>query len=269
MFRAYWNMSKNPFTKEINARDVYKCEDLVQLEERLQHLCKYPGIAVITAYPGSGKTLGIRIFTEGLNPNLYKIIYMKITNVSEPEFFRMLAEKFGLEPSYRKGDNIGKISERMKKLCRDQKIMPVIIIDDAQGIKKSSSYFLSFQEMMNFEMDSRNYGILILSGHPVLNDTLSLEINEAFNQRIVVNYDFQGLSESETREYVRSRMLLADVSPEIFDPAALVALHECCGKSVRRLNRLCKTALLIGANEHAKTVTADMVRKAAAEVSLN
>ena len=99
MFRAYWNMSKNPFTKEINARDVYKCEDLVQLEERLQHLCKYPGIAVITAYPGSGKTLGIRIFTEGLNPNLYKIIYMKITNVSEPEFFRMLAEEHGKNSS--------------------------------------------------------------------------------------------------------------------------------------------------------------------------
>ena len=268
MFKSYWSMSKDPFSKEIDVRDVFKSEDIRQPSERLSHLCKYPGIAVITAYPGSGKTLGLRIFKEGLNPNLYKFIYQKITNVSEAEFFRMMAEKFGLEPSYRKGDNIEKISERMKKLARDQKIMPVIIIDDAQGIKKSSSYFLSFQELMNFDMDSRNYGILILSGHPVLNDTLSLDINEAFHQRIVVNYDFQGLSKEEVHEYVRSRMLLADSSPEIFDPAALTALHECSGKSVRILNKLCKTALLIGANEHAKTVTTSMVREAATEISL-
>ena len=155
------------------------------------------------------------------------------------------------------------------KLVKDQKIMPVIIIDDAQGIKKTnSSMFLSFQEMMNFEMDSKNYGILILSGHPVLNNTLSLEVNEAFNQRIVVNYDLQGLSEEEVRDYVRTRMVLADAPPEIFDPAAVTALYECCQKSVRRLNSLCRTALLIGANQHAKTITNDTVREAAAEVSL-
>ena len=268
MFKAYWGMSRDPFTKEIDVKDAYMSEDIRQVRQRLEHVRRYPGIAVITAYPGSGKTLGIRLFTSSLNPNMYKVIYMKISNVSETEFFRMLAARLGLEPSYRKGDNIEKINERMAKLARDQKVMPVIIVDDAQGIKKGSSYFLSFQEMMNFDMDSRNYGILILSGHPVLNDTLSLEVNEAFNQRIVVNYDLQGLSEEEVREYIRTRMLLADASPEVFDPAAVTALFECCQKSVRRLNRMCRTALLVGANRQAKTVTADMVREAAAEVSL-
>ena len=268
MFKAYWGMSMNPFTKEIDVKDVYMSEDLKQVTERLAHLKKYPGIAIITAYPGGGKTLGIRMFTSGLNPNMYKVVYIKITNVSETEFFRMLAEQMGLAPSYRKGDNIKKINERMKKLTRDQKVMPVIIVDEAQGIKKGSSYFLSFQEMMNFEMDSRNYGILVLSGHPTLNDTLSLDINESFNQRIVVNYELQGLSGDEVREYIRSRMLLADAAPEIFDPAAVTALYECYQKSVRRLNRLCKTSLLIGANNQSKTVTADIVREAASEMSL-
>ena len=268
MFKAYWGMSKNPFTKEIDVKDVFISEDIKQVTERLGHMCKYPGIAIITAYPGSGKTLGIRIFASGLNPNLYKVVYIKITNVSEAEFFRMLAEKLGLQPCFRKGDNIAKINERMRKLARDQKVMPVIIVDEAQGIRKGSGYFLSFQEMMNFEMDSRNYGILVLSGHPILNDTLSLEVNEAFNQRIVVNYDFQGMSEEEVGEYVRSRMLLADATPEVFDRAAVTALYDCCQKSVRRLNRLCRTALLIGANEKSRTITASIVREAASEISL-
>lgn len=268
MFKPYWGMSKDPFTKEIDVKDAFMSEDIRQVLQRLDHVRRYPGIAVITACPGSGKTLGIRIFSSGLNPNLYKVVYIKITNVSEAEFFRMLAEKLGLEPSYRKGDNIRKVNERMKKLARDQKVMPVIIVDEAQGIRKGSGYFLSFQEMMNFEMDSRNYGILVLAGHPVLNDTLSLEQNEAFNQRILVSYDFQGMSGDEVGEYVRSRMLLADATPEIFDPAAVNALYECCQGSVRRLNRLCRTALLVGANEHSKTVTAETVRAAASEVSL-
>ena len=268
MFKAYWGMSRNPFTKEIDVRDVYMSEDIRQVKERLEHLKKYPGIALITAKPGSGKTLGIRCFTESLNPNLYKVIYQKISNVSETEFFRMIASSFGLEPSFRKGENIEKINERMKKLVRDQKVTPIIIIDEAHGIRKNSSYFLSFQEMMNFDMDSRNYGLLILAGHSILNNTVSLEINEAFQQRISVNYELQGLSREEVGEYVKTRMALADAAPEIFEPAALTALYECCQKSVRRLNRLCCTALLIGANKQAKTITNETVREAASEISL-
>ena len=268
MFKAYWGMSCNPFTKEVEAKNVFDSEDIKQIRERLDHLKKYPGIAVITGSSGEGKTLGVRCFAEGLNPNLYRHIYQKISNISETELFRMIASSLGLDPAYRKGDNIANINERMTKMARDQKIMPVIIIDEAQAFKRGSTVFQSLQEMMNFEMDSRDYGILILIGHPNLNNTLSLEINESFNQRITVSYDMQGLSEEEVREYVHSRMRLADAVPEVFDPAALIALHDCCQRSVRRLNRLCKTALIIGANNKAKTISSDIVREASQEVSL-
>lgn len=268
MFKAYWGMSRNPFTKDLDVKDVFQSEDVRQIRDRLEHLRKYPGIGVITGDPGEGKTLGIRCFAESLNPNLYRVVYQKVTNVSDSEFFRMAAAAFGLEPAYRKGDNIANISERMARMARDQKVMPVLLVDEAQAIKKNGTLLLSLQEMMNFEMDSKDYGILVLSGHPVLNSSLSLDINESFNQRITVSYDMQGLSEEETREYVRSRMALAGAAPEVFDPAALTALHGCCQRSVRRLNRLCKTALLIGANNRAKTINADMIREAAQEVSL-
>lgn len=33
--------------------------------------------------------------------------------------------------------------------------------------------------LMNFEMDSRNYAVLVLCGQPTLNNTLSMQIHEA------------------------------------------------------------------------------------------
>lgn len=267
MFKAYWGMSRDPFTKEIDIKDAYVTEDFKQASERTEHLKKYPGIGVFTGRSGCGKSLSMRAFVEGLNPNLYKWVYTPLANISESEFFRIIASGFGLEPSYRRGDNIKRINERMSQLFREQKITPVILIDEAQCIK-SSGFIQSLQALMNFEMDSRDYGIMVLSGQNGLNNTLGLGLNDAFEQRIVVNYDFQGITREETTGYVQSRMKLADASPEIFDPAAVEAAYSCCKGSIRVLNQILKTALMIGCNEKARTVSNDMIRLAANEVSI-
>lgn len=106
---------------------------------------------------------------------------------------------------------------------------------------------------MNFEMDSKNYAVLALTGQPTLNNTLSMQIHEALRQRIVINYQMQGLTAQEVGDYAKDRMRICGVSRDIFESAALEAAFGCCGGSIRRLGTLLHRALIIGCEQKRDT----------------
>jgi type II secretory ATPase GspE/PulE/Tfp pilus assembly ATPase PilB-like protein len=80
---TYWGMTLNPFTKELDVKDIFESEDMRQMSQRLEHLRNYPGIGLFTAPSGYGKSLALRKFTARLNPNLYKVVYTPFTSISE------------------------------------------------------------------------------------------------------------------------------------------------------------------------------------------
>ncbi len=87
-------------------------------------------------------------------------------------------------------------------------------------------------------------------------------------QRIVINYNFEGLSE-EALEYIRSRLSLAGASSEIFDNNALLAAYRSCAGTIRRLNMILTKTLIIGAQHEKTTIDTDIIMAAANEISLH
>ena len=266
MYKAYWGMEFNPFDKEISEKQFYKGADYREMMNRLEYLRNIRGIGLFTGLPGTGKTACLRAFVEELNPNLYKTVYLPMTTISAGEFYRDLAAGLGLEPCYRKIENFRNIQERIRSMYRDQKTTLVILIDEAQYLNRA--ILADLKLLMNFEMDSRNYAVLVLAGQPTLNNTLSMQIHEALHQRIVINYSMQGLTPEEVADYTRDRMKLCGVSEEIFEAAALEAAYGCCGGSIRRLNTLLHRALIIGCGEKLRTVGAKTIMDAANEIEL-
>ena len=55
--------------------------------------------------PGTGKTTAVRTWTNMLNKQSHKIVYLTLSTVSVADFFRQLAFELGNEPKYRKSDN--------------------------------------------------------------------------------------------------------------------------------------------------------------------
>ncbi|MCD8103709.1 MAG: AAA family ATPase [Lachnospiraceae bacterium] len=266
MYKAYWGMEFNPFDKEIPEKQFYKSRDYEEMTKRLEYLRNVRGIGLFTGLPGTGKTACQRAFAQSLNPNLYKTVYLPMTTISASEFYRDLAGGLGLEPSYRKIENFRNIQERIKSLYREQKTTLVIMIDEAQYL--SRAILADLKMLMNFEMDSRNYAVLVLSGQPTLNNTLSMQFHEALRQRIVISYNMEGLTPEEVTAYAKDRMKLCGVTQEIFDPAALEAAYGCCGGSIRRLNTLLHRALIIGCEEKLRTVGTKTIMDAANEIDL-
>lgn len=266
MYRAYWGMEFNPFDKEITEKQFYKHNDFKEMEKRLEYLRNVRGIGLFTGLPGTGKTACLRAFVNGLNQSLYKVIYLPMTTISASEFYRDLAKGLGLEPCYRKIDNFRNVQERIRNLYREQKTTLVVLVDEAQYLGRA--ILADLKLLMNFEMDSRNYAVLVLAGQPTLNNTLSMQIHEALRQRIVINYQMQGLLGEEVADYAKDRMKLCGVGRDVFEPAALEAAYGACGGGIRRLNALLHRALIIGCEQKRDVIGTETIMDAANEIDL-
>jgi type II secretory pathway predicted ATPase ExeA len=259
-------MQFNPFDKAISEKQYFEGNDFKEAMKRLEHLKNIKGIGLITGTPGCGKTYTLRTFIYSLNPNLYKVIYLPMTTISTGEFYRDLARGLGLEAAHRKIDNFRNIQERIRTMYQEQKVTLLTIIDEAQYLNRG--ILADLKLLMNFEMDSRHYAILLLAGQPVLNNMLSMQIHEALKQRIIINYNYRGMDTEEVKEYIRNRMKLSGVSQPIFEENALEAAHGCCGGSVRKLNSLAHKALMIGCEEKAASITTEIIMDAQTEIEL-
>ena len=191
MYRAYWNMEFDPFSKEIDIKNLFKTNDFNEALTRLEFLNTTKGIGLFTGNPGSGKTYAVKYFLENLNSNLYKIVYLPLTTISVMDFYQALAISLGLETCRSKTKLFFDIQNYIKQLVQEQKKNLVIAIDEAQLLSKE--ILTDIKILFNFDMDSKNMVTLILIGLPVINHTLSKRVFEDLAQRIVMKYDFNGI----------------------------------------------------------------------------
>lgn len=266
MYKTYWGMEFNPFDKEQKGSDYYQGSDFKEASKRLEHLKNVRGIGLFTGQSGYGKTSAIRNFVECLNKNLYRVIYIQLTTVGVNDFYRDLSFSLGLDPCYRKIDNFKQIQNRIATMYREQRITPVFWIDEAQYLHHS--ILADLKLIMNFEMDSRNYAIMVLSGLPAITTTLSLRVHESLYQRVVIHYSFQGILAEEVKLYVQSRLALCGVSRNILEEAMYGVLGSYSGGSVRRLDHIMHKALMIGCSKQVELLDKELVMEAISEAEI-
>ena len=266
MYRAYWNMEYNPFSKEIDTNKLFKTNDFNEALTRLDFLHKTRGIGLFTGKPGSGKTYAVKYFLENLNSGLYKIIYLPLTTISVLDFYHALSISLGLDTYHSKTKMFFAIQSHIKQLVQEQKKNLIIAIDEAQLLSKD--ILTDLKILFNFDMDSKNMVTLILIGLPVINHTLSKGVFEDLQQRIVMKYDFNGITENDIRLYIADRLKLVHANNDIFSNNSIVALANSCDGSLRKLNLIIERALTIGALDKATQIDPDIIMKAVNDISL-
>lgn len=265
-FTTYYGMRMNPFDKDIPSKDAFSTFDMQQMTGRLEHLQSHPGIGLFTAGPGQGKTFCIRRFSDTLNPNLVRFYYICLSTVTTSEFYRQLCVTLGLEVSYKKTVMFQRIQEYLYSMSTNKNIHCMVCLDEAQYL--SSDILRDLKMLCNFCMDSKNCFSLILLGQPILNSLMMRQPNEALRQRIAVNYSFEGLKESEAREYINDRMTLVGSSGSIFDDNAITTAYGSCNASLRQLNLILTKSLTIGAQNEKQHIDSDMILSAVNDIAL-
>ena len=268
MYTSYYGMATNPFLKEVNTDNYYASSDYNELISRFNYLKEIKGVGVFLGQPGYGKTFTVRSFIDNINKDLYKIIYLSITpGLTVFDFFKEISKSLNIEVgNYFKYDMYNNIQKEIKKLVEIYKITPIIIIDDAHNL--SRNILRNLKILFDFEMDSKDYTILMLIGHPELRVELSKNIYESLRQRIVVNYNMSGLSREEVKDYIKTRFQIANVNVDIFKEEALNALYSCSKSSPRRLNMLVINSLMIGFQSKINSIDAEIIMNAKKEIDL-
>lgn len=157
-----YNLETDPFQKQTRV-PIYESTDYKEVHYRLDNLLIRNGFGLIMGAPGTGKTTAVRTWTNMLNKQSHKIVYLTLSTVSVADFFRQLAFELGNEPKYRKSDNFNEIRNAIRNYVIEQRKKVIIIIDEAHQLR--SQTISDLKMLFNFDMDSNNMVTVILIGH--------------------------------------------------------------------------------------------------------
>lgn len=264
MIEVFYKLKRLPFHKDINPKDMFVCGASEELSRRLEHMKQKRGLMLITGAPGTGKTLHLRAFVEKLNPNIFKPVYTPLATVNILDFYRQLSVLLGGEALYRKSQLFNSIQNSIRNYVTDNKKIPVIIFDEAHLLKIENFYEL--QILSNFNMDSTDPALFILTGQAHLRERLLIPVLQPFNQRISLKCHLPALTKEETADYIQHQLALAGLKEPLFNPNALNALYQNSGGIPRVINALCSKTMTIGAIEKKESLSEDEVFRATHEI---
>lgn len=262
--RAFFGLKSLPFTKAQHEDDVLQTPAFEQALERLRYLVDRRGIGVLLGAPGVGKSTLLRTFLASLSKTAHAPCYLTHTTCGVLDLYRQVARGFDLVPRFNRADVAREIKDRLERLLGQQKVLPVLVIDEAHLLP--TTFLEELRILTSFAGDSRDSLTLLLAGHPQLESNLRLAVNEAFAQRIVLKVRLASLSRAEVERYVAHRLERAGRTAKLFLPDAIEALTKASRGIPRVLDRLGEHALLIALRDKKKEIDAEGITQALDEV---
>jgi type II secretory pathway predicted ATPase ExeA len=123
----------------------------------------------------------------------------------------------------------------------------LLIVDEAHLLPPEIFDQLRF--LLNDDMDSASLVSLILLGQPDLAHKLRFAPYEALHQRIAVRFHLKPFDLEETAGYVKHHLHVAGHQGQIFSGGFLAGVYDHSKGVARKINNLCRSALLLGATE--------------------
>lgn len=266
MWESFFGFKKTPFADCPDGKQVFASSGWRQVNNCLEFLTAHHGVALLTGEVGAGKSTAARVFTAGLNPNLYKVLYIHYSSGSCLDLLRQIALALDLEPAHFRGELVRQISEAIVRLNTSKKQHPVLICDEAHLLPHPALEQLPL--LLNFDMDSSRYLSLLLIGQTLLRRTLTLQLHEALRQRVAVHYHLEGLTREELDEYLVQHLKAGGVTAPLFADTARQALYQATKGIPRKVNRLAVACLRLAAQRREATVDNAIVLDATQQVLL-
>jgi type II secretory pathway predicted ATPase ExeA len=264
MWESFFGFKKTPFSDRPEGKQLFASAGWRQVNACLDFLATHHGVALLTGEVGAGKSTAARVFTAGLNPNLYKVLYIHYSSGSALDLLRQIALTLDLEPAHFRGDLVRQIADAIVRLNTSKKQHPVLICDEAHLLQHPALEQLPL--LLNFDMDSSRYLSLLLIGQTLLRRTLTLQLHEALRQRVAVHYHLEGFTREELDEYLAQQ--LKAITAPLFAETARQAIDQATKGVPRKVNKLAVACLRVAAQRQEATVDSAIVLDATQQVLL-
>lgn len=264
-YQIFFGLNKEPFTADIDLKDIQVSPSLKEIHERMQYAVRLGAIFVLTGEVGSGKSTALRWSMNQFHPSEYRLLKVTAVAGSITELYRQLLDELDLES---KGTSKSILTKRIKKqvieLAVQKKQKPVVVIDEASLLR--IEVFTELHTLSQFESDSKPWLPIIMAGQVSLLDSLRFTKSAPLASRVVARTHLEATTLKQTSDYLEHHLKIAGLEKPVFDETAITAIHQGSGGLLRRINHLARGALIAAAAEHLQIVNADHVRKASTEI---
>ena len=120
--------------------------------------------------------------------------------------------------------------------------------------------------LCQFHKDSKPWLPVILAGQTSLIDKLMYRTSMPLASRIIARSHLEGLNRQGMQEYLEHHLRFAGINNNLFEDAAITAIHQGSGGLLRKANHLARGSLIAAAEEEKTTVNAEHVRLASSEI---
>lgn len=264
IYRSFFGLSKDPFTPEIDRKDIMETAAVKGVQSRILHAVDIGAATLVTGEIGSGKSTALRYVIGGFHPSQYRIVYITATSGSILELYRQISYEMNIGlSSNSKAVMTRSIKEEILELVH-KKMKVVLVIDEASLLRLS--VFAELHTLTQFDKDSKPHLSLVLAGQNNLADNLRYRDSLPLASRVVGRAHLKGVTRLEMQQYLDHHLLLAGIEHSVFEENAVTAIHQGSGGLFRKANHLARGALIAAATSKATMVSAEHVRLAATEI---
>ena len=263
--KTYFGFKSEPFSKEVATKDLLKMPSMVGVKERFDYCLSLGGVMAIFGEVGSGKSTAIRWTLSHYHPSELKSINLVATTGTITELYKQLAWGLDLAPrSSSKAVLLSESKAAIREISAAKKQKIAVFIDEAQLLRRE--VLSELHTLQHFDHDGANFLCLILCGQPTLLEHLQYRAAAPLASRVMAKAHIKALNQPEMEEYVNHHVRVAGVKKQLFESAAITAVHQGSAGGLRRANQLASGGLMAASIEKRDLVTAEHIRAAASEL---
>ncbi len=262
-YRQRFGLTHHPLPRDAAGSSFFcQTKSLNQLEDCFQSLIEDPGLGVLTAEAGVGKTAAMRNICSQLPSPDFRVIYSCNTAASPFDIYRSLALELGLQPFHRKSQLWFALKTELVRLLDEQHTIPVIVLDEAQHL--SDVFLADLSGFLNFAFDTRSPAAVWLVGLPRLAQRLRMQLHAPLATRIAAQVHLSPLERDDFKALVEHGIKAAGSREKLFTDSAVELLFRVSRGIPRIASRLLRAGLK-QAHARNQNVVDDVALKAAVE----
>jgi len=268
MYKEFYGLRANPFNVNPDPRYLFLTR---HTEEALACLTygiqSRKGFVLLTGEVGTGKTTLINKLLEWLRLQQVATAFIFNSRLNVPQFLDYMMADFGIPCDTRaKSQILLRLYNWLLDRYRAGETA-VLIVDEAQNL--SEEVLEEIRMLTNLETFTEKLLQIVLVGQPELEQKLKQPQLRQLRQRLTLRAKTHALTLDETKAYVQQRLRIAGSNgQQIFEPEAIVSIHQYASGIPRVINLLCEHCLVSGFVDQQKTIGSTVVNAVARDFDL-
>jgi len=261
------DLSTYPLPKNAQGKTFFdKSPGYTRLRRAFRQLVEDPGLGVLTAEPGVGKTAAIRNLCAELPRPDHLVIYLCDTTVSPLDLYRSLAGELGVRPSHRRGQLWDDLKKALVHMVDERGTVPLLVLDEAQHL--SDTFLTDLAGFLNFAFDSRDLLTLWLVGLPHLTRRLHMQQHAALRSRVAVEIRLEPLERDAFVAAVEHGLKAAGASQKVLADQAMEMLFRGSRGVLRVASKALRTGIRMAADRSQSFLDEPVIQAALDELGV-